>query len=205
MNCFFVWCHRRLAAIVACCLIGANASAASFDAAVGYSPAFVLAQTAGLPSASYVRFLGFELRLGLWTSLGVLEATSQYGFEVSPYLQDLSLQSLSLRRYLYRQSDFGPEEFWSQSSSRKLEPYYGMGLGRIQQNSVFLGQTENVEILNIRSWGLQAQGGAEWFPDREQSYAFFAEGRGFIGIWPESVPPFLFSVLTVSAGVRSRF
>ena len=70
MNCFFVLCHRRLAAIVACCLIGANASAASFDAAVGYSPAFVLAQTAGLPSASYVRFLGFELRLGLWTSLG---------------------------------------------------------------------------------------------------------------------------------------
>jgi hypothetical protein len=177
----------------------------NFDSSASYAPAFVLAQASDGPMARYARYLGFDLRAGLKSELGVIEASGQFGFEASPYLQDLALYSLSLRRYLYRQTDFGPAEFWSQKSSRKFELYYLFGLSRLQQSSAFLGQTENVEVINIRSWGPTAAVGADWYFAPDSPIAAFFESRAVFAIWPESVPPFVFSVLTFSGGFRSRF
>jgi hypothetical protein len=227
-NCFFFVSFLFL-------LISAPARAVGFDVSAGYVPFFVFADSSGLGQASYTRFVGLGLRFSVWTSKGVVELDSLSGFELSPYLQDISVMTLSFRQYLFRQHDYGPEDFWQQTSLRRFEPYYALGVGRLEQQSSFLTQSETIGVLNIRSWGPSASVGVEWFFARglpgdanrppvesrpasggsssipaiaspnQDPFSAFAELRVLTAIWPETVPAFLFYKTSLTAGVRYRF
>ncbi|MEN9824965.1 MAG: hypothetical protein RI953_710 [Pseudomonadota bacterium] len=208
--------------------------AADFDLSAAYSPAFLMASSPGLGSAASGRFLGLGLKAGYWSPVGVIEFGSWSGFEFSPYLQDVMVLSLGLRRYWYRIHDFGPQEFWQQSSQRVFEPYWGFGLARIDQQSAFLTQAETIGVITLRAWGPFALAGVEWkltsgkskapsalsgeagarfqagkqIPQPTQDwapYTVYGEVRFKPLIWPESVPPFVFVQISPEIGLRLRF
>jgi hypothetical protein len=151
---------RRLA--IALCSLSGVSDAANFDVSAAYSPTFTRASSIDLGSASYSRLLGFSLRLGYWSPVGIFEFESLSGVDTAPYLQDLSIMSLALRRYLFRQASFGPEEFWQQASLRLFEPYYGFGITRVDQLSVFLTLNETIGTTHLKAWGPHGFVGAEW-------------------------------------------
>ncbi|MEY4066450.1 MAG: hypothetical protein RIR26_2658 [Pseudomonadota bacterium] len=222
------------ALVFALAFLPARGRAVNFDVSAGYSTMFTHAASKGLGSASYARLLGTSLKLGYWTPAGTFELESSFGFDTHTRLQDLSIWSLSFRRYLYRQENFGPEEFWRQSSMRTIEPYYGFGVSRVDQLSVFLSQNETLSESNVKAWGPHLFAGAEWDlksnpfsgsssprAARQSSsaaqlpasavqagasdFSLFGEVRFSGSTLPVTVPAFVFYQVLLNVGLRARF
>lgn len=200
-----------------------------FDLSASYAAPFTIAKSAGLKTISYARYLALGLDVGWWTPVGVFELRTLSAFEIVPYYQDMSVTSLALRRYLYRQDNFGSAEFWHQTSLRSFEPYYSAGVQRIEQQTAYLTEAETLGVLVLKAWGPTASVGADWFLGRKSfdgaqpraasaktksppdvdgapaSSSFFAEVRMSAALWPETVPPFTFYQAVFDFGYRHRF